>query len=902
MLLPVRIFRTLLWCYPTPFRREFGAEMMRTFSQDLREARGRDGRRAEAAIWLRSISDVLTTAPQEHYHVIQQDVRYALRTLRAQPGFTAVAVLSLALGIGANVAIYSLIDSVLTRMLPVRHPEELVMLTDPALRGISVGANTGERSLMTYPEFLQLRDQTDVFASLMAVQSAVDRWPVRVNGGPLEEIRGRMVSLEYFDTLGVPAMMGRTLGAGDGPKPALAVISHDFWQRRLGGRENALGANIALRQAAFTVIGIMPPSFFGETVGDRPDVWLPIEMQPGILPGRRDLLHDDPAGLQKAMWLHVFGRLRPGVPFERAQAAANVVFQRGLSSYYASAPSEEVRRNFLNQRLRVRPAATGASGIRREFGQPLTMMLAAAGLVLLIACANLGNLMLARATARTREIAVRMALGARRGNLVRQWLTESMMIAMAGGVVGLACAWLLRRGLLLLVSNTILLSDSADAGVLAFAFALTVATGLLLGWLPALRTLDVDAIAGLKEQGRGLTTAGGWLRAGKLVVAVQVALSLPLLIGAGLLVRTLENLSRVELGFSKEKLLMVSVDVMTAGYEEPQRQALFERLYARVRATPGVLSATYSRHGLFSGGDASDEVLVEGYTPHGTDDRGSRYEHIGPAYFSTLGIPLRLGREVTERDHAASAKVCVVNEAFAKKFFAGRNPMGMHVTQLYGPQRNTFEVVGVAANSRKLGLRGEIEPRYYVPVAQPIDVPRSLAFAVRTAGEPGAGVTAVRRAILAEDPNLPITVARPLAELIDERLAQDRLLARLSVAFGVAALLLAAIGLYGVLSYGVARRTGEIGIRKALGAGEGRVIAMILRESTGVLAGGLAAGTVLAFGSLRWIESRLFGLSPSDPAAFVAAALLLVVVAMVAAWIPARRAARVNPLVAMRLY
>ncbi len=894
-----RLFETLLWCFPSPFRREYGAEMVRAFRQELHAAQGS----AVAAVWLRSVYDILTTAPQEHYHVMQQDVRYALRTLLAQPGFTAVAVLSLALGIGANVAIYSLMDSVLLRMLPVQNPEELVMLTNPNASGISVGASTNERALLTYEEFVQLRDQTSGLSGglsgLMAAQSDVSRLAVRVNGAEAEEMRARMVSAEYFETLGIPAMIGRTLGVGDGPRPTLAVVSHDFWQRRMGGRADALGASLAVRKGTFTVIGVMPPSFFGETVGDRPDVWLPMAMQAVISPGR-DLLHDDPVGLQKSMWLHVFGRLKPGGSLEQAQAAANVVFQQGLAAYYASAPSEEVRRNFLNQRLVARRAATGASGMRREYGQPLTMMLVAAGLVLLIACANLGNLMLARATARTREISVRLALGAGRGDLVRQWLTESMMIAVAGGVAGLAVAWVLRLGLPRLVSDSIRLPEGVDWRALTFGFGLTVVTGLLLGLLPSLRTLGVHAAEGLKEQGRGLTASAGWLRAGKMVVAGQVALSLPLLMGAGLLVRTLENLQKVDVGFAKEKLLMVRVDVVTGGYKEPRRQALFDRLYERVRAVPGVRAAAYSAHGVFLGGDSSDEVQVQGYTPNSDDDRGSRYDHVGPGYFSTLGIPMLMGREITERDRATSAKVCVVNEAFAKQFFAGRNPIGMQVTQLYGPQKNTFEVVGVVKNSRKLGLRGEIEHRFFVPMAQPIDVPRAIAFAVRTAGEAGAMAPAVRRAILAEDANLPITVARPLTELIEQRMAQDRLLARLSLAFGAVALLLAAIGLYGVLSYGVARRTSEIGIRKALGAGEGTVIAMILRESLWLVVGGLAVGGLLALGSLRWIESRLMGLSSSDPVTFGVAALLLGGVGLAAAWLPARRASRVDPLVAIR--
>ncbi len=653
-----------------------------------------------------------------------------------------------------------------------------------------------------------------------------------------------------------------------------------------------------MRLGVFTVVGVMPPSFIGETVGDHPDVWLPLAMQPVVLPGK-DLLHDDRGGLQKTMWLQVFGRLKPGIPIERAEAAVNVVFQQGLSAYYAGAATEEIRRKFVNQRVRVQPAATGASKMRNEFGQPLVLMLAAAGFVLLIACANLGNLMLARAMGRTREVAVRLALGAGRGDLIRQWLTESLILALAGGLVGLGVAWGLRVGLLMLISDTVQVPMSAEPKVLGFAFGLTVAAGLLLGLLPSLRTLNADESVGLKEQGRGLSGSASWMRAGKLIVAGQVALSLPLLVGAGLLVKTLENLQHVELGLVKEKLMVVRVAVATAGYDEARRQGLFERLHERVERIPGIVSATYSPHGIFLGSDSRDEVVVEGYTPTRSEDRESRYDHVGPGYFSTLGIPLKVGREITEQDRATSPKVCVVNEAFAKQFFAGRNPVGKHVTQLYGSQKNTFEVVGVVANSRKSRLRGEIEHRYYVPVSQPIDVPQRVTFMVRTAGEVAAMIAPVRRAILAEDANLPVA-ARALVELVEERMAQDRLLARLSMAFGLVALLLSAIGLYGVLSYGVARRRSEIGIRKALGAGEGKVISMILGETSWLLVGGLAVGGLLAVGSMRWIESRLFGLSPGDPVAFAAAAGLLGLVGLAAAWLPARRASRVDPLVAMR--
>jgi predicted permease len=828
-----------------------------------------------------------------------QDLRYAARMLRKQPGFAAVAVLSLALGIGANTAIFSLLNSVLLSALPVRDPQSLVMLTNPASSGVSIGSQDGERSLLTYPEFRQLRDQSTVFSGLMASQCALDRVQARVDGGEPEELRTRMVSTEYFDTLGVPALLGRTFSADDDPTAPYAVISYNYWQRRFGRRADILGTSMAIRRGVFSIIGVAPPSFFGETVGERPDVWLPLSLQPAVLPGR-DWLHDKPGDVEKVMWLHVFGRMKPGATMEQVQAAANVIFQQGLAAYYGSALSPEAQQEFLDQRLKLRPAATGASQIRGQFVEPLTMLLAAAGLVLLIACANLGNLLLARTTARMREISVRLALGAGRGRLIRQSLTESMVIGFLGGGAGLAAAWILRAGLLGLVSDSIHLPVAPEASVLGFAFALTLAAGLFLGLLPALRTIRVNVTAGLKEQARGLTASAAWLRAGKFVVVGQVALSLPLLVGAGLLLQTLQNLQQVDLGYAKERLLMVRVDVQTAGYEENRRVPLFQRLLDRVRAAPGVRAATYSKSGLFLGSDSSDEVVVEGYTRKGNDDRGSRYDYVGPNFFSTLGIPLLLGREITERDQPSSNRVCVINEAFAKRFFAGRNPLGMHITQVYGNQRNTYQIVGVARDSRKRSLRGDVEHRFFVPVAQPIDVPNFVSFAVRTAAEPSSVIASVRRAILSEDPNLPIPAARSMTELIDERMVQDRLLARLSMAFGAVALLLAAVGLYGVLSYGVARRTNEIGIRKALGAQHGAVMAMILRETALLLVVGLLAGIALSAAGMRLIASRLYGLAPTDPLAFAAAIAVLTGVALAATWLPAYRASRVDPLIALR--
>jgi predicted permease len=695
-----------------------------------------------------------------------------------------------------------------------------------------------------------------------------------------------MVSSEYFSTFGVPALLGRTLRADDDPAARQAVISYDYWQRRFGRRADVLGTSMTIRQGVFSIIGVAPPSFFGETVGQRPDVWVPLTLQPVVLPGR-EWLHEQPGDGDKVMWLHVFGRLQRGVRIDTAQAAANLRFQQGLAVFYGSADAGR------NQWLKLRSAASGASQIRGQIAEPLTMLLAASGLVLLIGCANLGNLLLARTTARTREISVRLALGASRARLVRQLLTESMVIAFLGGLAGLAAAWMLRAGLLALVPETIHVPVTPDVRVLGFAFALTIAAGLILGLLPVVRTMNLSATSGLKEQGRGLTASAAWLRAGRFVVIGQVALSLPLLIGAGLLLRTFQNLQQADLGYGKEQLILVRVDVQMGGYEEQRRLPVFQRLLERVRTTPGVGAASYSKSGLFLGSRSSGRIEVEGYTQNGAGRVGSAWDHIGPDYFSTLGIPLLLGRDITEQDQASSNRVCVINEAFAKRYFAGRNPLGMHVDK--------YQVVGVARNSRSRNLRDEIEPKFYVPATQPTDVPpRFVTYAVRTAAEPSSVLAGVRRAILAEDPNLPITASSTLTELVDKQMAQDRVLARLSMAFGIVALLLAAIGLHGVLSYGVARRTNEIGIRKALGAQHRTVMVMILRETGLLLLAGLVAGTFFSAAGTQFIASRLYGLAPTDPVVISVAVAMLAGVALLAAWVPAHRASRVDPLVALR--
>jgi predicted permease len=904
------VYRALLWCYPASFRHEYGGEMVGAFTAQLRDARRSHGRLAAAWIWIATLLDLFPTALREHRHVMYQDLRHAVRVFAASPGFTLVAVLSLALGIGANAAIFSLLNSVLMSALPVRDAHQLVMLTNPGAHGVQVGSQRGERALMSYEEFRQLQDGNQSFVSLMASSSSLQPTDARVAGGNSEEIAIRLVSASYFSTLGVSPILGSGFDSTREPAPGAApqaVIGYDYWQRRFGGRSDAIGRTITLPNGIVSVIGVAPASFFGETVGERPDVWIPLAMQSAVLPGR-DWLHDAPGTAEKVMWLHAFGRLRPGVTLERAQSDANAIFQQGLTAYYSSVADPVARKNFGNQQLKLSAAATGASSVRQTFSEPLIVLLTAAGLVLLIACSNLGNLLLARTIARTREMSVRLALGANRGRLIRQLLTESLLLASAGGVAGLIAALVLRNGVLALVNDpTIVLPAAMSVRSLAFVFALTIAAGLVLGLLPAVRITSTRPVTGLRETGRGIAGSRAWQRVGKAVVIGQLALSLPLLVGAGLLVRTLVNLQHVELGYSKDRLITARVSATPTGYEKARQTLAFDQLLDRIRALPGVRAATYSDNGLFSGSDNGDQIIVEGYTPTGRQgDRGSLYDAVAPGYFAALGIPVLVGREIAEADHAGARPVIVINETFAKLFFKDRNPIGMHVTTTYADQRRTYEVVGVVRDSRQRGqLRGEIEHRFYTPISSPAAENGTATFIVRLVADSpvrreGGMIETLRRTLREAEPTMRIVRVTTVADAIDLRIVQDRLLAQLSIVFGIVALLLAAIGLYGVLSQGVTRRTNEIGVRKALGAQQGTLIAMILRETGLLLAVGVIAAAGVSIAAVRLITSRLYGLEPSDPTTMTIAVTGLMLVAALATWLPAYRASRVDPLVALR--
>jgi predicted permease len=904
------IYHVLLRCYPAAFRDEYGEQMWLTFAEQLNDARRTGQRLRQTFVWIEAAGDVLTVAPREHAHVLFQDLRYAVRTMAARPGFASVAILSLALGIGANTAIFSLWNGVVRAPLPaVQKPGELVMFTNPDEAGMWRGTwesrTDGPRSWLTYAEFEQLRDHVGGVSAMMATQSSISSWQVRVEGdgrAGWEEARGRLVSGGFFAVLGVPAAIGRVFTAdADRVDTDDVVISYKYWQRRFGGRTDVLGKTLTIRSTAVTIIGVAPSGFVGETSSQQPDLWLPLRLQPRVLPGG-NWLRDTPP--DKAMWLHVFGRLKPGVTAPRAEAEANAVFQSGLEAFYGSAASGERRRELLDQHLQVRSGARGASSRRVAFADSLTALMAAVGVVLLIACANLANLLLARGAARKAEMAVRLSLGAGRGRLVRQLVTESLALAALGGMAAVAVSYVLHQALVNMLAESdtsFRLSFSLDPLVSAFLFTLTLVAGLLFGLLPAWQVTRTDAGATLKDQWRGAVGSRAQLRSGRVLVSLQLALSLPLLVGAALLARTAYNLQRVDLGFAAERLLLVRVDLRAAVPDPARRNVLSDEILGQIRRVPGVTAATFSQLGIFTGSFSNRDIEVEGHVPAGENDRASTIDAVGPGYFSTLGAHITLGRDIREGDSANAPRVSVINEAFAERFFARRNPLGLSIAVTESDEsRTTYRVVGVARNTRTDSVRDPIEPRFFVPAGQIPSESGSPTFVIRAQTETASIVPAIRDAIERTGSGLPITSARTVEDRMAPLTAQDRTTARLALAFAAVALTLAAIGLYGVLSYGVARRTSEIAIRIALGAQPRRVITMILGETTLVVAAGLAAGVGLAYAASRLVDSRLYGVAPRDPVTFALATSLLLVVALVAAYLPARRASRLEPTAALR--
>jgi predicted permease len=905
---PVTLYRALLRCYPAAFRDEYGEQMVLAFSDQLNDARGA----ARRAVWRGAARDALAVAPREHWHVFLQDLRYALRTMAARPGFTAVAVLSLALGIGANTALFSLWNGVLRATLPgVQRPQDLVMLTDPGQAGMWRGrwdGAEGPRDWVTYEEFEELRDRSGVFTSVMASQSSLSTWQARFNGengATPEDVRGRMVSGAYFQVLGASPVAGRVFTAdADRSDTPEAVISHSFWQRRFGGRPDVLGRTLTIRNATLSIVGVMPPEFVGETSGQLPDLWLPLRLQPRVLPGN-NFLRDAPP--DKAMWLHVFGRLKPGVSLAQAEARVNAVMQANLIAFYGAAATGDRRAEYLDQRLQITEASRGASYKRSELSGSLTALLVGVGVLLLIACANLANLLLARGAARRAEMTLRLSLGAGRSRLMRQLVTESLVLAFAGGLAAAAVAAALHRTLVVMLAEAdpaFALPFTFDAAIAVFLVGCTFSAALLFGLLPAWQATATDASSALKEHGRGAIGSRRRSRSGRVLVGVQLALSLPLLVGAGLLARTAYNVQRIDLGVNVDNLLTARVDLRATIDDAARRDTMRQALLERIRQAPGVRSVTFSQLGLFTGAFSTRNVEVEGDTPPAGPGSNrapeTTVDAVGPDYFSTLGMQLVQGRGIQDSDTAAAPKIGVINQAFAERFFARRNPLGLRVKLFDSDeQRTELLVVGVARDARTRSPRGAVEPRIFVSAHQQPPGAGTPTFLVRAQSDAPIAA-AVRQAIMAVDANAPLTSIRTAGERLAVLTAQDRAIARLALAFGAVALALAAIGLYGVLSYGVARRTSEIAVRIALGARPSRVIAMIVRETAGVVMLGVLAGGALAFAASRYIAGTLFGVDPRDPATFALAVAVLLVVAGLAAYLPARRASKLEPVAALR--
>jgi predicted permease len=845
-----------------------------------------------------------------------QDLRFALRILAKNPGFTVIAVLTLALGIGANTAIFSVLDSVLLRSLPVSHPEQLVTLSDPDEHGSSFGSEGGDRSLLAYSEFEYFRDHNETFSNIFAADSSLPTLKISIpnssstTGVQQEFARVRLVSGEYFATLGVVPAAGtfftREVDRARGGA-SIAVLNYAFWKQRFGLNPQALGKTIQIRQTSFQIVGVTPPGFFGETVGAVPDLWVPMMMQDSIYPGR-DLLTASKDLTNMHIWLQVMARLKPDVTPEQAKASVNRVFKGLLESKVSATISADQRRHDLDQRINLQPAARGSSVLREHFGEPLKILMAMVGFVLLIACANVANLLLARGATRQREFAMRIAIGAGRARLIRQLLTEGFLIAVCGAAAGLLLANWADAVLLRMVSGgasgspSIHLDLQPEARMLAFTLGVTLLTTILFALIPSLYSTRLDLTPVLKSTPTSTLSQGLHRRfpAGKILVVTQVAVSVILLVSAGLFVRSLSKLREVNVGYNRENLLLFRVDAGPGGYKGMAIPRFQLDLLTKISAIPGLRGATVSKDGLFSGSESADPIAVEGYTPKAGEEMHSRMDHVGPGYFSTLGIPILMGREIEAQDGPGSLRAAVINQTFAHRFFPNTNPIGKHVRDTYSGNPAEMVVVGVAADAKYNDLREKTPPRIYAPVANPMWENPAAFYEVRTYADPQAVTGALRQAVQEAAPMLPAIEVHTMSGLVDDSLQTDRFIEKLAGAFSLLALALAAIGLYGLMAYTVSRRTRDIGIRLALGAGPGNVLWQVLRETLVLVVMGIAIGVPFALGGARLVRSMLFGLGFADPVAILIAATVLIVVAAFAGFLPAWRASRVDPMVALR--
>ena len=833
-----------------------------------------------------------------------QDLSYAIRVLRKSPAFTVVAVMTLGVAIGANTAIFSLINAAMLRLLPVDHPGQLVLMTDPSASGIAADTTQhGVRAVLSYPEFEQLRTNNEAFSGILASEDQVtdlDLFPGTSHTGQSIRARGQLVSGEFFQVLGIRPILGRTFTPDEdrvrGGSP-VAVVSYDFWKNQLGARYDAIGSQLTAGQGIFNVIGVAPPGFNGILVGTKADIWFPMTMQQQVIPGREYLTPHD------TLWLQVMGRLAPGISVKSAEASINVTFQHLLQEWAPLLPDERNRKQKLEEKIKLRPGARGASSLRDQFSDPLTILMAMVGVVLLIACANIANLMLARANGRQREIGVRLALGASRLRLVRQLMTESFFIGLLGGALGILLAAAGTRILLALLSpgvDDLDLAVPLDYPVLGFTAAISILTSLLFGLAPAIRASRGVGTSTLLSCGRSLVGGIGRVRLGRVLVVAQVALSLILVMGAALFVRSLRKMLAENLGFERGQILLVTTDPVAAGYKGASMLALYNNLLDSVRTIPGVRGATISNQAPFGGGDSGDHLAIEGSPVTDPEELASQWTEVGPDYFSTLGIPLLRGREITADDATSARQVCVINQSFANAFFPESDPIGRHITDLYPTTIETYEIVGIVADAKEHWPTERKSPRFYANLAHPIGSVDTVTLLLRASDDTALIAPAIRQTLGQLDANLPVIRLRTFHEQVDVLLVMQRLVAQLAAFFGGVALFMAAIGLYGVLSYSTGQRRAEIGIRMALGASGPRMVRMILGEAFGMVGIGVVIGLLGAFAASKLVSSQLFGLSGADPLAAAIAIGIILISALLAAYIPGRRASRIDPMLSLK--
>jgi len=823
------------------------------------------------------------------------DLRFALRQLRLNPTFTAVAVLSLALGIGANTAIFQLIDAIRLRALPVAKPQELAYIdfTKGARRA---GWWSTRSANFTSAQWESLRKHQQAFSGIFA-------WSAKgfdlTQGGKARYAEGLFVSADFFNILQVPAAMGRTFTAQDdqpGCGSPGAVISYSFWQGELGADPAVTGRNVRLDGRLFPVIGVTPPGFFGVEIGHRFDVAVPLCSDPMFWEGGKGRIPS-----RTAWWLSLMGRLKPGWTIEQAKAQLQTVSPSIMQDTLPPSYRADLAKGYLANKLTVTPGATGVSQLRRQYEDPLWILLATTGLVLLIACANLANLLLARSSVREREIAVRQAIGASRGRLIAQLLSESMLLALFGAILGAALAALLSRGLVAFLTtegNRMFVGLGIDWRVLGFTAAMAIVTCILFGLVPALRATRVAPASVMRASGRGLTAGREKFSLRRALVVSQVAMSLVLLAGALLFVRSLQKLLAVDPGFRPEGIVAVSVDYRAAHYPKQQIPEVRRRTLEKLRGRTGAISAGQVDMTPVSGSGWDQNVWAEGSTGPRVD---GLFNHAGPGYFRTMGTSFVAGRDFDEHDNLTAPKVAIVNEEFARKIFHGQNPVGRYFRREESAEKpdTLFLVVGLVRNTKYYELREDFRPIAFVPPEQDDDPGPGGTFVLRTNAPLGEFYHAAEAAVAEIHPGLGLDFT-VLTTQIKESLMRDRLMAALAGAFGILAGSLAVLGLYGVIAYMVARRRNEIGVRIALGASRGRVIGLVLREAVLLLAIGLSVGTGLAAWAGEAAAKLVYGLKPRDPVTLGGAVALLAMVALLASYGPARRASRLQPMDALR--